>query len=103
MLFGYAINTTPRNLPTAVLIAGKQRSFALYLSCARRTPNISGLPILPHSEAEVDQLLASGSVLFAIEIPANFERSVRRGDKPHARDRGCHRSCRFGHRARCAR
>ncbi len=37
---------------------------------------------LPRSEAEVDQLLASGSVLFAIEIPANFERSVRRGDKP---------------------
>ena len=27
-------------------------------------------------------MLASGSVLFAIEIPANFERSVRRGDKP---------------------
>jgi ABC-2 type transport system permease protein len=27
-------------------------------------------------------LLASGSVLFAIEMPANFERSVRRGDKP---------------------
>jgi ABC-2 type transport system permease protein len=37
---------------------------------------------LPHSEAEVDQLLASGTVLFAVEIPANFERSVRRGDKP---------------------
>jgi ABC-2 type transport system permease protein len=37
---------------------------------------------LPHNEAEVDQLLASGKVLFAVEIPANFERSVRRGDKP---------------------
>src|SRR6185369_8224895 len=37
---------------------------------------------LPRTEAEVDRLLASGSVLFAIEIPANFERAVRRGDKP---------------------
>ena len=37
---------------------------------------------MPRTEAEVDALLASGSVLFAIEIPANFERSVRRGDKP---------------------
>jgi ABC-2 type transport system permease protein len=37
---------------------------------------------LPRSEGEVDQLLASGAVLFAIEFPANFERSVRRGDKP---------------------
>jgi len=27
-------------------------------------------------------LLASGAVLFAVEMPANFERSVRRGDKP---------------------
>ena len=29
-----------------------------------------------------ERLLASGSVLFAIEIPANFERAVRRGDRP---------------------
>ena len=27
-------------------------------------------------------MLASGKVLFAIEIPANFERALRRGDKP---------------------
>jgi ABC-2 type transport system permease protein len=37
---------------------------------------------LPHTTAELDHLLASGKVLFAIEIPAGFERSVRRGDKP---------------------
>jgi ABC-2 type transport system permease protein len=35
-----------------------------------------------HTEAEFDQLLASGQVLFAIEFPANFERSLRRGDMP---------------------
>ena len=34
------------------------------------------------NEAEFDRLLASGTVLFAIEIPANFERMVRRGDRP---------------------
>jgi ABC-2 type transport system permease protein len=34
------------------------------------------------NEAEFDRLLASGTVLFAIEIPANFERAVRRGDRP---------------------
>jgi ABC-2 type transport system permease protein len=37
---------------------------------------------LPRSEAELDRLLASGKVLFAIEIPANFERALRRGDMP---------------------
>jgi len=34
------------------------------------------------SEAEMDQLIRSGEVLFGVEIPAGFERSVRRGDRP---------------------
>jgi ABC-2 type transport system permease protein len=33
-------------------------------------------------EVEFDRLLASGTVLFAIEMPRGFERAVRRGDKP---------------------
>jgi ABC-2 type transport system permease protein len=37
---------------------------------------------LPRTEAELDELLASGKVLFGIEIPADFERKIRRGDKP---------------------
>jgi ABC-2 type transport system permease protein len=81
MLFGYAINTTPRNLPTAVLM---QESTDLSRSILAALQNTRYFRVtqLPHSEAEVDQLLASGRVLFAVEIPANFERSVRRGDKP---------------------
>ena len=35
-----------------------------------------------HDEAELDEALASGTVLFAVEIPANFERALRRGDDP---------------------
>src|SRR6516164_6207372 len=34
------------------------------------------------NNAEFDQAFASGRVLFAVEIPANFERALRRGDKP---------------------
>jgi ABC-2 type transport system permease protein len=81
MLFGYAINTMPRNLPTAVLM---QESSDLSRSILAALENTKYFRVthLPHSEAEVDRLLASGAVLFAIEIPANFERSVRRGDKP---------------------
>jgi ABC-2 type transport system permease protein len=37
---------------------------------------------LPRTEADMDKLLAAGKVLFAVEIPAGFERAVRRGDKP---------------------
>ena len=34
------------------------------------------------SADELDQLVRSGTVQFAIEIPASFDRDVRRGDKP---------------------
>jgi len=81
LLFGYAINTNPRNLPTAVLM---QESTDLSRSILAALENTKYFRVtqLPHSEAEVDELIASGTVLFAIEIPAKFERSVRRGDKP---------------------
>src|SRR6185437_11758928 len=81
MLFGYAINTTPHDLPTAVLMQERSDLSRSILAALENTKYFK-VTRLPHSEAEVDQLLASGTVLFAIEIPANFERSVRRGDKP---------------------
>jgi len=81
LLFGYAINTTPRNLPTAVLMQERTDLSRSILAALENTKYFR-ITELPHSEAEVDQLLASGKVLFAVEIPANFERSVRRGDKP---------------------
>jgi ABC-2 type transport system permease protein len=34
------------------------------------------------SAEELDQLVRTGTVQFAIEIPASFDRDVRRGDKP---------------------
>ena len=55
-------------------------------------------------EAEFDRVLASGEVLFAIEIPRNFERAVRRGETPAHSGRGRRdRSggVRLGARARC--
>ena len=64
MLFGYAINTTPRNLPTAVLL---QESSDLSRSILAALENTKYFKVtqLPHTEAELDQLLASGKVLFA--------------------------------------
>jgi ABC-2 type transport system permease protein len=81
MLFGYAINTTPRDLPTAVLLQ-EHSDLARSILAALENTKYFRVTQLPKTETELDQLLASGKVLFAIEIPANFERSVRRGDKP---------------------
>ncbi|MGH6725855.1 MAG: ABC transporter permease [Pseudolabrys sp.] len=81
ILFGYAINTTPRNLPTAVLMQ-EHSDLARSVLAALRNTKYFKITNLPKTEAEVDQLLTSGKVLFAVEIPTNFERAVRRGDKP---------------------
>ena len=81
MLFGYAINTTPRDLPTAVLLQ-EQSDLGRSILAALQNTKYFKVTELPRTEAELDQLLASGKVLFAIEIPVNFERAVRRGDKP---------------------
>jgi len=81
MLFGYAINTTPRHLPTAVLLQ-ENTDLARSILAALQNTKYFKVTELPKTAAELDQLLASGKVLFAIEIPANFERAVRRGDRP---------------------
>ena len=80
-LFGYAINTTPRNLPTAVLLQENTDVGRSILAALRNTAFFD-IRHVATSEAEMDSLLRSGSVLFAIEIPAGFERALRRGETP---------------------
>jgi ABC-2 type transport system permease protein len=81
LLFGYAINTTPRNLPTAVLL---QEESDLGRSILKALENTAYFHFTHevHSVAEFDDLLQSGKVLFGVEIPRGFERAVRRGDHP---------------------
>jgi ABC-2 type transport system permease protein len=81
VLFGYAINTVPRDLPTAVLV---QESSDVSRTILKALENTRYFKITRQvrDEAEFDQLLQSGVVLFGVEIPANFERDLRRGDRP---------------------
>jgi len=81
LLFGYAINTTPRNLPTAVLL---QEDSDLARSILKALENTSYFHFVRevHDVNEFDDLLTSGKVLFGVEIPRGFERAVRRGDYP---------------------
>lgn len=81
LLFGYAINTTPRDLPTAVLLQEHSDVGRSILAALKNTRYFK-ITQLPRTEAELDRLLAAGTVLFGVEIPANFERALRRGDKP---------------------
>ncbi|MCE3257448.1 MAG: hypothetical protein K0Q64_1531 [Nitrobacter vulgaris] len=81
MLFGYAINTTPRHLPTAVLL---QEDSDLARSILKALENTSYFRFTQevHDVDTFDNLLKSGTVLFGVEIPRGFERGVRRGDRP---------------------
>ncbi|HVY56491.1 MAG TPA: ABC transporter permease [Xanthobacteraceae bacterium] len=81
MLFGYAINTTPRDLPTAVLLQ-EQSDIARSILAALKNTKYFKVTRQAHDEDEFDRLLASGDVLFAVEVPAGFERALRRGDRP---------------------
>jgi ABC-2 type transport system permease protein len=81
VLFGYAINTTPRDLPAAVLL---QESSDVGRSILAALENTKFFKVTHRARdvAEMDRLLASGTVLFAVEVPAGFERALRRGERP---------------------
>src|SRR6476661_3040070 len=81
VLFGYAINTTPRHLPTAVLL---QEESDLGRSILKAMENTAYFRFTREVRdvREFDDLLLSGKVLFGVEIPRGFERAVRRGDHP---------------------
>src|ERR1041385_1324707 len=81
VLFGDAINTTPRDLPTAVLLQETSDVGRSILAALQNTRYFK-VTHIAHNVTEFDRLLASGTVLFAVEIPANFERALRRGDRP---------------------
>lgn len=81
VLFGYAINTQPRDLPTAVLL---QESSDVGRSILKALENTRYFKVTHQvdDEAEFDQLIQSGTVLFGVEIPRGFERALRRGERP---------------------
>jgi ABC-2 type transport system permease protein len=81
ILFGYAINSDPKRLPTAVLAADAS-PYSRSLLAAMQTSGYFRIDHHAASEAEVDDLLAQGRVQFAVTIPENFGRKLVRGERP---------------------
>lgn len=81
VLFGYAINTTPRHLPAAVFAHENNEISRSILAALRNTAFFSFIKEAK-SSAEAEHMVLSGEVLFFVEIPAGFERSLRRGERP---------------------
>lgn len=79
VLFGYAINADPKNLPAAVLSADESpysRSFVRSLENSGYFRVVRQLG----SEREAEELLARGDVQFVVNIPADFSRRIARGE-----------------------
>ena len=79
MLFGYAINSDPRHMPTALLVQ-ENSAFARSITASLRNSGYFDLVAQARSPSELDELLRRGEVQFAITIPGDFTRRVPRGD-----------------------
>ncbi|MFA6409310.1 MAG: ABC transporter permease [Gammaproteobacteria bacterium] len=81
MLFGFAINTNPKYLPTAVL-AADQSDFTRTI--VRSLENTEYFRINPKitTEKAAHKALALGRTQFIVSIPPNFTRDLLRGERP---------------------
>jgi ABC-type multidrug transport system permease subunit len=79
-LFGYAINTDPKHLPTGLLSADHSKYERTLIAALQNTGYYNIRPLA--SEAQAERALADGELLFVINIPPGFDRSVDRGDQP---------------------
>jgi ABC-2 type transport system permease protein len=81
VLFGFAINTDPKRLPTVVFDASPSaysRSFVASLE------NSGYFDVLtpPATVADARKAMAIGEVQFIVSIPPDFSRQLVRGEKP---------------------
>ncbi|HXF09216.1 MAG TPA: ABC transporter permease [Desulfuromonadaceae bacterium] len=81
VLFGYAINSDPKHLPTAVYAADNS-VFSRTIVWGMRNSSYFDVTRQPGSEAEIQELLAKGQVQFAVTVPVDFSRKLLRGEKP---------------------
>jgi len=81
ILFGFAINSDPKHLPTAVYSADPS-PFSRTLIFALHNSDYFDLVRQAGSQEEIDRLLARGEVQFAVQIPAEFSRRLLRGERP---------------------
>jgi ABC-2 type transport system permease protein len=81
ILFGFAINMTPQDLPTAVLAADNS-VFSRTLIWSLRNSGYFAVTRVAESEAEIRTLLKLGRVQFVVHIPEDFSRRLLLGEQP---------------------
>jgi len=80
VLFGFAINSDPKHLPTAVIDADRSEFSRLIVSRLATTDYFAFTTATDADGAA--RLLAHGAVQFVVTIPAGFSRALVRGERP---------------------
>jgi ABC-2 type transport system permease protein len=83
LLFGLAINTNPKYLPSA-LINFDSGPFARTLVHQLENTQYFKFDHFPASEKEANKLMATHQVLFTLTIPSDFSRQLVRNKRPAA-------------------
>ena len=81
LLFGFAINSDPKQLPAA-LVALSQDRYTRAMVSALETTGYYRFDHVVGSAAGAEALIASGEVVFVVTIPSDFARRVDRGERP---------------------
>jgi ABC-2 type transport system permease protein len=81
VLFGYAINTDPKHLPTAVVISEQSEFTRSYLAAMKTSGYFDFVAELQNEEA-ARAALARGDIQFVVNFPADFTRRLLRGERP---------------------
>ena len=81
MLFGFAINNDPKNLPAA-LVAPTQDRFTRAMVSALELTGYYRFTHPDASAAEAEFLIARGDVSFVVTVPSDFGRRIDRGVRP---------------------
>ncbi len=80
VLFGYAINGDPRQLPTAVVALDQGPLVRSIVSAVRNSGYFQVTEVA--SDSEADRLVAQGEVQFALVFPSDFSARLVRGERP---------------------
>ncbi|RMF36303.1 MAG: ABC transporter permease [Alphaproteobacteria bacterium] len=81
LLFGYAINTDPKHLPTLVEM-GDESPVARAVLMGMKTSDYFDFQGIVTSAAEGDRALRDGRANFVVVIPPGFQRDMVRGRRP---------------------
>ena len=81
ILFGFAINSDPKHLPTAALIADRSE-FSRSILAGLRNSEYFAFIGEARDEDDANRMLATGEAQFVISIPADFSKRLVRGERP---------------------